>query len=395
MAGSAQLQELLDATHAGPVFGEGVAFGSLDTEQRQLIADQTAYVMADAGVAVAATLERALPDKDADFIEQNVAQVITKTGAFFAALAAGELRTDDDLDDLSLVCQAGAYMYLGDQLTDRGDEPMRLAIELINGDRPVVPAEHRAAMAARLAITQGMDSAIAHFAGLDAGAIQKCYGKRVLHKEVRLQRLSGQYALLDADTRRRDFLRVHANTIADLMVGDAGFETVTTSLHSIYAKHDRTLPSAADILFHPQVGRVIRICDAVARVADERGDWWMDGGNDPRYGEFSINPLNQFHPDIVNRLCRLADIHDPAQITKITELFEGFALSRSDAERTAYGEAVTNQFFDVMRRAVNGLDENMLVAAPYRRHTQLCRRVGEISFINMRGDIALSGENAA
>jgi len=80
MTGSGQVAELLQATHAGPVFGKGVAFGEIDAERANLIEEQTNLVIRKTVEQMHGVLETALPDLDPHDRERHVRRVVTKDG---------------------------------------------------------------------------------------------------------------------------------------------------------------------------------------------------------------------------------------------------------------------------------------------------------------------------
>jgi hypothetical protein len=139
---------------------------------------------------------------------------------------------------------------------------------------------------------------------------------------------------------------------------------------------------------------MLQVCNAVARVADERSDWYMDAGHDPEFGTFSINPFNQPHTALITRLCNLAGIRNARDIASVQKRFVAFERAEVDEERDIQGNAITNRFFNQLRMHVAKAEKE--VPANYHKYMQLVRRVGEICLVNMEfGDIKMgSGAGA-
>ncbi len=398
-AQSGLLKQLLDVTHKGYVFGEDAAFGPSDAARRAAIGAQTSQIIADAGVELAKVLSMALPEATKQEVAAHVRQITTKAGAFVSALTAGDLTGKDNTRWLTQAVMAVCAMYAADQLTDRGDISARLSIEQFIGMDPRIDPGDMELVAARTGILTFMGETIDELAAEGDGPhVMVCFDQLVLGNEARLQQLSDQYVDLPEDASRA-FLGKHAVTIADLMVADAGFQSVTSVLHTIYRRNDPSLPTIKELHANPVIVRTIQVCNVVARVADERGDWWMDAGNDPRYGVFSINPFNQYHPQLVARLCELAGIVDAAEVEQLQEHFQAFSLAAPDDQQTRdhHGQSVTDCFFKRMRDQVIGLERELPAGTfqRFRRYITLCMRVGEISFANMLGDIHMAGGKQA
>jgi hypothetical protein len=115
----------------------------------------------------------------------------------------------------------------------------------------------------------------------------------------------------------------------------------------------------------------------------------MDAGHDPQYGIFSINPFNQHEPAIVDTLCELAGIVDENIKEAIHNNFKRF--HENDSQRSKSGKFITDTFFKQMQQAVAACKEAHKGERGYELYLTLCMRVGEISFVNMMGDIQLAG----
>ncbi len=379
------ISKLIEQTHVGLVFGPDRAFGAIDSDRVQAIARQAQVIAISMSERLGRCLTQALPEMQPADIQQMLGEVAPKTAVFVPALTAGELTGEVSQQKLALSAVAVGCMYLADQLTDRGDRAMLEAIEAFCSGKPVVPGNPR------LAILQEMQTAIYELAlEQDAPVVLECFDQKVLANEARLHRLSSEFASLTIHGQDA-FLDQHAAHIAELMVEDAGFQSVTSSLYAIYRQNDSSLPPLAEIHADPYISHLLQVCNAAARVADEYGDWWMDAGSDPKYGVFSINPFNQYHPLMVGKLCELAAINDETEVRLVQREFVRFHIS--EVQRVTSGTYVTERFFNQMRRAVDGHYAGS--ERRYDKYVELCMRVGEISYVNMMGDIQLARATAS
>jgi len=373
---AALIDQLIHQTHQGAVFGEGRAFGMLKADATQGLARDAQAIARSLAKRLTLCLERALPGVSQAEIHSTVQEVVPKTAVFVPALTAGELAGERNQERLTLAAVAVGCMYVADQLTDRGDEAMLKAIEAWPG---------HAALNPRRAVLEEMQHAIQELARPeDVAAVLECFDQKVLANEARLHRLSSAFKM-GSLIEREAFLDTHAERLAELMTEDAGFQSVTSSLYSIYRQNDPTLPPVVEIHANPFMQELLQVCNAAARIADEYGDWWMDAGNDVKYGVFSINPFNQYHPAMVGRFCQLAGI-ETARVAEIQVAFRDFHTN--EAERKTNGAFITEVFFDQMRRQVHAYYQ--ATHPPYDKYIELCMRVGEISYVNMMGDIQLA-----
>ncbi len=387
---SEMLTQLLDMSHQGPLLGEGVAFGPLDEPRREIIHAQVYEVAAMTAANVTLTLRAALPEASSDDIAAHVRQIIPKATAFMPALTAGELRGEDDTRLLSFAASAVSYMYAADQLIDRGDSAMEYAVDAYNGKLHAPPRVPAADIATRMKIMTGMQEDIIELGGADAPDIEICYSGLVLHNEVRLQRIGRQYHKCKTPEAAKTYLDMLAITTAELMVADAGYQSVTASLHPLYKRHNSDLPSINTLHSDSRVQHLMQIANAAARVGDERSDWWMDAGNDPRYGVPTLNPFIQPHPKLTATLCRLAGITDPLEVKMMHDGFVGFANANDARERSEHGAAVTDHFFNQLRMGIAEAEDAW--PPEFKQYLTLIKRVGEICIVNMElGDIRMGG----
>lgn len=379
------IRNLRQETLNGPVFGHEVAFGRLTEEQTNIVDRQIATIATTLAEALRECLTTALPDRTTDTIEAYIKAIVPKTAAFVPTLTVGELHSTQGTQALTSASLAIAAMYATDQLIDTGDQPMLLAVEQAFGAGASVPSEHQATVQHRRTILDFMKHAIYNISVEDGPAIFECFDQKVLVTEAWLQRMSNSFRLLGPSEQSK-FLETHSRALAKAMTRNAGVQSVSGSLHASYRQSQPDLPPLAEVHAHPAIRTMLRVCNTVARVADEYSDWWMDAGNDPRYGEFSINPFNHYNLSLIDQLCENANISDPQLMDRIQNAFRSF--HRSDKSRQIYGTFIIDTFFAQMRAII----PETLQRTPesYRTYITLVMRVGEISHVNMRGDIALS-----
>ncbi len=323
----------------------------------------------------------ALADLRDDQVREIVAQIVPKTVSFCPALAAGEL---DDLPRLQAVSVAIGLMYWADQTMDRGDVTMPLAIRLLGHEAPTIAAETQKLVDPQLTALQGISKEVSVFARPeDTALVLDCFDQQVLMNEVRLDDLSREFQDVNDQAA---FLETHAVDIARFMVIDAGFPSVSSSLYAIYRQHDRQLPPLSEVYDTPELAKLLRICNAVVRVADELGDWEIDAGKHPEWGDFRINLFNQAHPALIEAFLTEACVEEAGAVAQLTHAFEHF--HDDAAARAKYGDAILDVFFDHARTAVTALPAP--IQERHARYITLCKRVLEIGYVNRMGDMVLA-----
>lgn len=383
------LQKLITAAYEGPVFGRGVSFAPETVERLPVIQAQIVAIADICNKELYATVQTGMPEYDELNIKRLLGEIAPKSVSFCPALAAGELTGDDNTRRLAGAAGAIGTMYFADQTMDRGDEAMVLAIERLCGQSPVVPANLEDAVTARLLALQDMKKHIDSFAlPEDAPYVLECYDEQVLKNEVGLHRLSADYLECTAD-EQETFLGTHGAEAANFMVADAGLPSVSAALYSIYRANDSSLPPLSAVHGDSMMRLLLQTCNAVARIGDEVGDWQVDAGQDKDWGVFSINPFNQYHPKFIARLCELAGITDSSMVDSLQHSFKNF--HNSDAMREQYTREIPAVFFAHARETFEKLPQEFI--KKYGLYINLCRRVLEISQVNMMGDRALAGRN--
>lgn len=374
------VEQLLVETWKSPVFGD--SFGEHSSAGTGLALSQVEAILGAATVELRHYIGLGMPECDEEEVSAIVGQIAPKTVSFCPALAAGEL---DDTPRLSASATAIGLMYWADQTMDRGDESMPIAIELYGGHGTPVPTKRAKAVHARLAALNHIEDKINELARPeDAPFVLPCFREQVLLNEVYLHRLSIDY--LNA-TNQVMFLAVHAEGIARSMVVDAGFPSVLSSLYAIYRQHNPGLPSLGEMYTESTLVEMLKICNAVVRVADELGDREIDAGFDPAWGSFAINLFNQSHPSLLRAFLGEVGIRDVVQIESLMEAFVAF--SEGGEGREKHGEYVVDVIFEHARSHINDLPSE--IQSTYHLYIKLCKRVLEIGYVNRVGDMALAG----
>lgn len=371
------LEELIQAAYAGSVFGANNSFPRDALKKIHTIQEQIYAIKLIFTNELSTCIHTAMPQLSAKEIQRILKEIGPKAIAFCPALAAGELAGDENLHRLGAAASAIGIMYFADQSMDRGDIVMAKAIEELQNPtgKKLTPE-----LASRVHALQSIQSNIEKLASPeDVPIVLDCFNQQVLYNEVLLYKLSLAY------TKTKDkqtFLASHANHLVELMVIDAGFPSVTTSLYAIYRQNDPQLLPLADVHGDNEIKTLLQICNAVVRIADEVGDWEIDAGHHPEWGVFSINPLNQYHPAIVTRFCELAHINNEDIRLSLQQLCRDFHTNPKK-----YGPQITDILFNHARDYINNLPSHMQV---YSRYILLCKRVLEIGYVNMIGDQALA-----
>lgn len=343
--------------------------------------DRVEEILDGAATELGQYIELGMPELEPEEIAAVVRQIVPKAVCFCPALAAGEL---NDTRRLGASAVAVGLMYWADQTMDRGDPAMPVAIELFGGRDVPVPDEHAELVHARLAALRCIERKIGELAGSeDAPFVLACFREQVLLNEMRLHQLSISYQSSSDQSR---FLAANAKEIAQCMVVDAGFPSVSSSLYSIYRWHCPELPSLRAVYAEEALVDLLQVCNSVVRVADELGDREIDTGHTPAWGSFAINLFNQYHPSLLDAFLEEARLQQNARVEPLLRAFSCFGKG-IDCEK--HGEYVLHLFFAHARDRIHHLSREMLVK--YHMYIKICKRVLEIGYVNKVGDIVLAG----
>ncbi|MGH4026940.1 MAG: hypothetical protein ACRDRV_20395 [Pseudonocardiaceae bacterium] len=373
------VDDLLAEAVKSPVFGD--SFGRVSSGRPGLVLGRVEEILDSTVTELGRCIELGMPELESEEVAALVRQIAPKAVCFCPALAADELT---DTRRLSASAVAIGLMYWADQTMDRGDIAMPVAIELFGGRDVSVPDGRAELVQARLAALTCIEREIGELAKPeDAPLVLACFREQVLLNETRLHKLSIGYQNSDD---RAGFLAVHATEIAQCMVTDAGFPSVSSSLYSIYRWHCPELPALAAVHAEEALVDLLQVCNSVVRVADELGDWEIDTGHHPTWGSFAINLFNQQHPSLLSAFLEEARLRPDARVGSLLRAFAGF---RDGTDREKYGEHVMDHFFEHGRDRVNHLSREL--RDKYHMYIKICKRILEIGYVNKVGDIALAG----
>lgn len=387
----ASAKRLLLETWTNPVFGD--TFPEEQTAERLLWAEQwLGSIAAPVTSELRTAVSEGLPEWDeAKLTKVVVGEVRDKTIGFSAALTAGEINDPPVLTDLSV---AVGLMYTVDQTIDRGDKQMVRAVELF-GDRSAPPgrsgiaAVDNTSVQARSTMLSRICEKIRGFAlPDDVPFIEACFIDQVLKNEANMYRWSRTFESGNV-SERAVFLAGHARALADTTTTNAGFPSISSSLHAIYRRYNTSLPALSQVYESQDMTDLLQVCNVIVRIWDELGDWKMDMGSDPEKGIFVLNPFNQYHDATVERYCELAFIADPEQIGAIKHAFAHF--HRSEAALQQSTNFILEVFGTHIRQYLTKLrTEKQEAWDTFKQYITLCKRVMEIGYVNRIGDIALA-----
>ncbi len=364
------LDRLLEATWDNPVFDD--TFQD-DSERLGRVKRQMAAIALRLTPEFAGLVREGMEASDDD-IQALLAEILPKTLAFCPALTEANL---DDVPNLSELALCVSLMYLGNQSIGRGDHASEQACALLG--MPITDTLD-AATILRLGLYSQIEAGVDYFAlEEDRPFVLPRFYEDVLRNDVWLQGLSRGYTKTDM---RYMFLEQHAAELAERTTINAGFPSITASLYAIYRQHDDTLPPLAQVDADPVVTKLLQVCNVVARLWDNIGDWEKDNGSNGR-DEFVINPFSQYHPDFVRRFAELAHM-DQEQTAALDCLTEHFSRTRDVASE--------DMIMELLRQHIRTYVDSL----PAETHEQfglyidLCKRVMEISWVNRIGDVALT-----
>lgn len=318
-----------------------------------------------------------LPDKPRVEQEQNLRDVVKKAVAFSAALPRGQIT---DVETLSAMGLAIGSMYLADQTMDGGDTVMpQVALHRYGGSN-IAAYDH---VDARFSILDRIPGYIGRYAlPDDAEQVFDCFGRQVLLHEAMAHQMSREYESLD-HSARKDYLEENGEVIAEHLIVDAGFPSVSSSLHAVYrsAQPELDLPDLEYVHNHSEIKKLLRLSNAVVRIVDDLGDMEVDAGKYPDHGIFSLNVFNQAHPRVLGLFMELAGIGPSNQ----KRFVDSFKIYRDDTyNRRNIGQTIKSLLKDRTERYFSNLEDRM--GDEFSTYFELCKRVHVIGQINAAGD---------
>jgi hypothetical protein len=384
-----RLTELLTPTWEGPVFGEGHAFSERTPEKIGQVGQYLGAVAIATSEQLTNHVKLGMPEWGQETVVQIVdREILPKTIVFVTALTDGEI---NDEKRLIAATSAVTLMYFGDQTLDRGDKPMSQALGLLGQNTRIEVAAMmglESPVTSRFIAISHIEDYVKSFARPeDVSLVLRCFYDQVLHNEVAMHELSQAY--FDGG-RDKVFLDGHAAKLADITTVSAGFPSVSSSLYAIYRQHKRELPSLSEVYANKTMTDLLQACNVVVRIWDELGDWEMDAGLHPEKGVPVINPLNEYHPDFVQRFGELAFLSKD-QIAGLQYAMKQFHYGPETQQ--ANQDYILTMLSDHVRKIFADLPQE--VQTKFEQYITLCKRVVEIGYVNKMGDIELSAPKAA
>lgn len=379
-----KLIELLRQTWASPVFGDSYPVVAADGVTLAKIVNQVKEVHHHFVTELKPILARGMPEATTAQVAMIVHQIASKSTAFCAAIAAGEIH---DVQRLCAAAVSIALVYWADQSMDRGDEAMLTAVgRLGHGGSPLTSTAYADLThsltdleLARLTAVQQIEAQLQRLSrSEDISILARCVFHDTLSQEARFRELS-QYYLVEADDQW--FWATHADEVARLSIENGALIYVTAAIYAIYRHHRPELPGLREIFGNEAVMSLLNgPCNAAIRVFDDLGDRYVDSGAYPEWGEFSLNVFNHPNPRFLHTFLHRSGIEDRRART---EIVGAFILGGAD-----YDAYIVRVFVELVRERMSRLP-----AAIWQRYgtfLALAKRVVEAGYVNTLGDMALA-----
>ncbi len=373
---SERLDELLIATWEDPVFGD--TFEKDDPDRLDRVRRQMGAVARTATERFTSHVSEGMRELNEDDIHTLLTEILSKTLAFGPALLEAHI---DDIPRLSAEAVAVSIMYLCNQNIGRNDRASEAAC-MVFADPDLYDSLTPTEQLRYLMYRHITDHIKVVARPEDVPYVLPRFYEDVLVNDVRAQQLSRDYL---ASGRDDDFLGLHARELAEIATIDAGFPSITASLYALLRQHDDSLPRLAEIDANATIRDTLQVCNVIARLLDDIGDWRTDAGDIPGKGEFVINPYSEYHPAFIGRFCELAFM-DEHQTASLQYAFEHFQDS-PDAHQE-HGAYIIETLRLHARTYIANLPAE--ITHQYATYIDLCKRVLTISYVNRIGDIALA-----
>lgn len=220
-------------------------------------------------------------------------------------------------------------------------------------------------------------SQITHFPD-DLPYVLQAIERDVLGNQAEMRLLSHKFLTSPAE----HFWNAHAKDVAQTMIDCSGLMSAVSIIYAIYRRRQPDLPSLDEIYSHPELMRLVRTTfNSTVRVFDDAGDWEIDTGKHPEWGQFNLNIFNQVHPILLRAFLDYSDISE--NHSSHAAALTSFALPPAESR-----VAVSQLFLDITRQKVAALPASL-----WERYTlflTLCKRTLEAGFVNALGDMFLS-----
>jgi hypothetical protein len=372
-----KLVELLYETWRSPVFAD--SYPNFSIRQAELVLAQLEKTSTLLVINLETLLRQGMPEATPLMVADIIQQIASKSVAFCAAIAAGEV---DDVDRLHAAALSIALVYWADQSMDRGDGAMLTAVHTLrnNGSTPSWQGHNLPPLeAARFKTLQAIETQVRQLSRPeDAPVLLQAVFYDTLKQEARIWELSQRY-LTQPD--KNQFWSHHADEVAYLSINNGAFIYVTAAIYAIFRCHRPALPPLSEIFQNRQVMDLMEgPGNAAIRVYDDLGDRHIDSGDYPQWGDFYLNIFNQANVFLLDNFLRYAHIYDPQDVDSLIAAFQA-----ADEESHRY---IVDFFTGLLRQRVTALPP--VVWQRYGLFLRLAKRVLEAGYVNTMGDMNLA-----
>lgn len=369
---SEKLFYLLQLLWQSPVFGDSFP----KNLNKGLVLEQLREIQAVFPNMLFPILQAGMPEANPVIVREVIAQIAPKSIAFCAAIPAGEVK-----EIQPLLCAAGevAIIYWADQGMDRGDSWMVAAVKYLNHQSPsddILASHLFQTRFNTLNHIQALAQQITAFPEDQAG-ILKALQNDILKNEARLYTLSQEF-LQDSSA----FWEQQACEVAQVMIDCSGLMSAGTTIYASYRHNQPQLPSLQEIYSQPDLMRLVQeTLNPAVRVFDDIGDCFVDAGQNPSWGVFNLNIVNQNHPLLIEHFLRLSGISPEQPLYR--QAIEVFALPLAERRRE-----LAHFYLDLCRQRITELPT--FLWQRYGIFITLSKRILEATFVNILGDVFLA-----
>jgi hypothetical protein len=376
-----KLIELLNQTWSSPIFAN--TYPRLTPNNTVLVLRHIRRIHTQFVVALEPLLIKSMPDATNGTVPDVMEQIASKSTAFCAAIAAGEI---DDTDRLCAAALSIALVYWIDQSMDRGDEAMLTAVNALSRDG-LTPSSENPSLpplaAARFNGLQALETQVRRLSRPEDGPILlQTVFTDTLMQEARVWELSQRYLTYASQGQ---FWAKHADEVARLSITNGALIYVTAAIYAIYRWHRPDLPSLSEIFDQKLIMVLMRgPCNAAIRLYDDLGDRFVDSGMYPQWGGFYLNIFNQTHPAYLSRFLHHAHVHNPQDVHALTSAFR--------AKSARSNRYIVGFFTNMLRQRMAALPPG--IWQQYGTFLKLAKRVLEAGYVNTMGDMYLAESKA-
>jgi hypothetical protein len=367
-----KLSYLLQILWKSPVFGDSYPPNTNKNitlkqfEEMQTLLTQMIFPILQAG----------MPEASPEKVQEIIAQIGPKSLAFCAAISAGEIW---NRQQLLHVTGEIAIIYWADQSMDRGDTWVLAAVQHLNQQpisddilaSPLFQARLKALNHIRT-FAQQITSSVE-----DLTYIVKAIQNDILENEAHLQTLSQKFSQDPSD-----FWKHHTRELSQVMIDCSGLMCVGTAIYASHRSQHPALPSLQEIYDQPDLMRLVKeTFNPAVRVFDDVGDCFVDTGENPSWGVFNLNIVNQNQPQFVDYFLQHSGIFPEHPLYE--QAIEVFALPLAERRTT-----LAHFYLDLCRQRVEELPPELWQR--YGIFLTLSKRILEAAFVNMLGDVFLA-----